>query len=1015
MAWPLSQDYNESIQNPSSCFTDPELKQGEAVTNALGLPQPCSGNFADVYAVQAGQRKWAVKCFTRQIPGLQERYVQISQYLKQVQLPFMVDFSFLEKGIQVRGQWYPVLKMQWVEGFQLNTFVKDNVDKPQLLQTLAQLWLKVASRLREANLAHGDLQHGNVLLVPGSKAGSVGVKLVDYDGMCVPALELLKSMEVGHASFQHPQRLKEGTYGLQIDRFAHLVIYTALRGLVKGGRALWEKFDNGDNLLFTQRDFENPSRAAIFQELLRVNDPDLQKLVQTLATAAQSPIDQMPLLEQVVGTTPAAQRKSAAITANLAPSPAVVPQQAEDMFAAATAGNGSSVRQPTTRYKARKKPYLVLALLGGLALLGIGAGVAIIRSSGSPTKVELPPKPPTGETTHKEPPTNTFMTLTEIKRLEGHTDGIGWIAFSANGKRLLTGGGGTDFTVRLWDVPSGKQVQSFKGCNPCALSPDGKYAIFQTPELRDLRMCEADTGKEICRFSGHGDTVHALALSPDGRRLLTGGRDKTVRLWEVGTGRELRRYGGFTSWVRCICFSHDGLQFFSGSGDSFNKSDFCVRQWDVESTTPLRRFPEQSGEVPCVAAFPNGRYVAWGRADGVIQLWDLKQGRVVRQLEKHRAPVWQLAVAPDSRHMMSASEDNTFRLWDVETGEEVYRMDSAGRGICVAFAPDGRHVACGGQDKIVRIYELTRSASRSIPVGEIDRLTGHTGGATTVLFSKDGKRLISGAGDGTIRVWDLATDKEMLRLTGHTSGACRLILLQNENQLLSAGFDGTIRLWDLESGKETRRVGSHNDWIRGLVLTKDGKQAVSGSGGPRNDRAIQVWDISSGKELAQIGSHVANVVSLALTPDGRSILAGYDGGALILLDLRTGKEERRFIGHTGHIVKTIIASVGQFAVTCSTDHTVRIWNIASGKELFRFADHTDEVFALALSPNDERILSAGKNNDNAVRLWDVTSHRLLHTFTGHTGSVNDVAFSPDGRLAASASDDGSVRVWGLPN
>src|SRR5260221_13931775 len=117
MAWPMSQDYNEAIQNPMQCFAAPDLWQGEAVTNALGLPMPCSGNFADVYAVITPQRKWAVKCFTREIPGLRERYKEISAYLKQTPLPFMVDFSFLEQGIRIHGNWYPILKMQWVEGF----------------------------------------------------------------------------------------------------------------------------------------------------------------------------------------------------------------------------------------------------------------------------------------------------------------------------------------------------------------------------------------------------------------------------------------------------------------------------------------------------------------------------------------------------------------------------------------------------------------------------------------------------------------------------------------------------------------------------------------------------------------------------------------------------------------------------------------------------------------------------------------------------------------------------------
>ena len=131
MPWPLSQDYNEAIQNAATSFSDPELKRGEVVTNAMGLPMPCSGNFADVYAVTSGPRKWAVKCFTRQIPGLKERYAAVSAYLKQNALPFMVDFSYLEQGIRVRGAWYPILKMQWVEGFALNQFVREHADQPK--------------------------------------------------------------------------------------------------------------------------------------------------------------------------------------------------------------------------------------------------------------------------------------------------------------------------------------------------------------------------------------------------------------------------------------------------------------------------------------------------------------------------------------------------------------------------------------------------------------------------------------------------------------------------------------------------------------------------------------------------------------------------------------------------------------------------------------------------------------------------------------------------------------------
>src|SRR5208282_2557394 len=110
------------------------------------------------------------------------------------------------RGIRIRGDWYPILKMHWVEGFTLNQFVKNNLDKPQVLDVLCRLWVKLATRLREANIAHCDLQHGNVLLVASNKAGSLHLKLVDYDGMRVPALAQLNPIEAGHSSYQHPQR-----------------------------------------------------------------------------------------------------------------------------------------------------------------------------------------------------------------------------------------------------------------------------------------------------------------------------------------------------------------------------------------------------------------------------------------------------------------------------------------------------------------------------------------------------------------------------------------------------------------------------------------------------------------------------------------------------------------------------------------------------------------------------------------------------------------------------------------
>jgi hypothetical protein len=307
MPWPDSQEYNEAVQSPTQFFVDSELRQSVAVVDALGLPRPCSGNFADVYEVRspANGDRWALKCFTREVRGLRERYAAVSSHLAQARLPFGVDFQFLEQGVRLRAQWFPVLKMRWVEGLPLNQFVRDNLERPALLDALSQVWLRMAQRLREASVAHGDIQHGNLLLVPSARGDSVSVKLIDYDGMYVPALAGSKSGEVGHPNYQHPQRLREQTYGPEVDRFPLLVVAAALRCLRVGGRRLWEPYDNGDNLLFRAADLVEPWRSPLFTELLALNDPEARDLVKRLMLAAQGPLEQTPLLEEVLAPPPA--------------------------------------------------------------------------------------------------------------------------------------------------------------------------------------------------------------------------------------------------------------------------------------------------------------------------------------------------------------------------------------------------------------------------------------------------------------------------------------------------------------------------------------------------------------------------------------------------------------------------------------------------------------------------------------------------------------------------------------
>jgi serine/threonine protein kinase len=271
-------DYQEAVQVASAAFSGPELKQGVPVMNKLGLPRPICGQFASVYELEHGGNRWAVKCFLRNIPDLHGRYAKISSHLAACDLPYFVTFEYQQKGIQVRANQYPLVKMEWVDGLGLNQFIEQNLTNKSVLAALEQDWLTLLEDLQTVNVAHGDLQHGNVLVTADGS-----LRLIDYDGMWVPKLKGQKSNEVGHPDYQSPLRT-EKDFHADIDGFAGDVIHVAIRALAVQPK-LWDKYNNGDNLLFRRQDFMDPRNSRIFADIRSLGDEEIQGKIDDLIRA----------------------------------------------------------------------------------------------------------------------------------------------------------------------------------------------------------------------------------------------------------------------------------------------------------------------------------------------------------------------------------------------------------------------------------------------------------------------------------------------------------------------------------------------------------------------------------------------------------------------------------------------------------------------------------------------------------------------------------------------------------
>ena len=308
--YPTPSDYQEAVQMPEAAFTDPELQSATPRTNVLGLPQPITGAFAAVFPMTTdADRRYAVKCFLKDVPEQRTRYEAVATHLDTVSLDALLDFTYQPDGIQVNGAAYPVLKMEWAEGTVLNRFVEAHLDAPDTLAALADAWAALMERLEAEDLAHGDLQHGNVLVQKDED--DLHLRLVDYDTMYVPALEGRSSAEVGHRNYQHPDRT-DADFGPALDRFAGLVIYTALRACA-ARPSLWDRYDTGENLLFRDADFYNPDQSPLFDELAEMEAT--ASLVEGLRTACYvEPADVPPLQAMREGTPSldvAVQRRSA--------------------------------------------------------------------------------------------------------------------------------------------------------------------------------------------------------------------------------------------------------------------------------------------------------------------------------------------------------------------------------------------------------------------------------------------------------------------------------------------------------------------------------------------------------------------------------------------------------------------------------------------------------------------------------------------------------------------------------
>lgn len=290
MPLPRGDEYLVAVQNPKIAFNDKELKQCSPEVDLFGIPKPYSGGFTTTFHLSSSSQNWAVRCFTRVIQDLQIRYEYIGKFLQNTPDSFFVKAYYLQDGIKVGNLWYPIIKMQWINGETLNTFIERNISNINAIERIIPEFIFIIKRLEYLKVAHGDLQHGNIIVNNGK------LHLIDYDGFYLPELQHLKTNEIGHINYQHPLR-SAIHYNHTIDRFSSIVIYLGLKA-VSIAPYLWNKYNNSENILFKRDDFVNVNTSQLINEISKIKE--LVDLVNTFKIICQIRLEDIPTLDEFI-------------------------------------------------------------------------------------------------------------------------------------------------------------------------------------------------------------------------------------------------------------------------------------------------------------------------------------------------------------------------------------------------------------------------------------------------------------------------------------------------------------------------------------------------------------------------------------------------------------------------------------------------------------------------------------------------------------------------------------------
>ena len=548
--------------------------------------------------------------------------------------------------------------------------------------------------------------------------------------------------------------------------------------------------------------------------------------------------------------------------------------------------------------------------------------------------------------------------------LFGHAANVQSVAFNPQGTTLASGGGKSDFTLRLW--------------NPTTFS--------------QRRQLTAPEGME----------VYTLAFSPDGRTLAAGTIDGLVRLWNVTTGQP-RELKGHAAGVESLAFSPDGLSLVSADLDG------TVKFWDVESGEERFAVVGHQGAAHSAAFLPQGELFLTCGDDGSIIFWDAGTGEERWRIDWEGQRLRSLAVTPDGTLVAVAGNDSV-RVWSVATAAVQQQWEAIVHSL--AFNSDGSLLAAGGQPPSpLHIWSVANGQ-------EVVQRNGHTGDITGVAVTPDGSTVVSSSLDRSLNVWGAEAGEWMRSLTEHNHNVFGVAVLPDGYRAVSCSQDKTLSVWNLNLGTRLQAINTAeevgNTYPTCLDVSPDGELVAAGFA----SGFVRLWNLTTGSPIGGDGvGHSKLVYSVNFSPDGKWVASTGVDGSVRIWNVATGEPALVLGGgNTTPLHAVAFSPDGTMLATAGDDRIVRLRDLDTGQQRRELVGHATGVLSLAFSPDGKSLASTSWNDathPGELMLWDVATGSATSRLLGPLGAVNHVTYGPEGRYLYTGHDGGAILVWRL--